>query len=106
MGKKSTNAIAQERINTIFKMLLEAYSRRQIIQYAADHWDINESQVDKYIRKARDYIMQDAAIERTEWLTEALSSLKDIQRQAILAGQYSSAARACELQAKLLRFDV
>lgn len=106
MGKKATNAIAEERINAIFKMLLEAYSRRQIIQYAAEHWKINESQVDKYIRKARDYIMQDAAIERSEWLTEALASLKDIQRQAISAGQYSSAAKACELQARLLRFEV
>ena len=38
MAGKSTNIEIDERINTVYKLLLEGNSRTQILQYGADAW--------------------------------------------------------------------
>ena len=106
MAKKSTNIEIDERINTVYKLLLEGNSRTQILQYGADTWDLKERQMEEYIKRARDYQRLDAELERPEWLHESLSALKDIQRKATTRQQYSTALKAIEMQARLLRFEM
>ena len=106
MAKKSTNIEIDERINTVYKLLLEGNSRTQILQYGADTWDLRERQIEEYIKRARDYQRLDAELERPEWLHESLSALKDIQRKATTRQQYSTALKAIEMQARLLRFEM
>ena len=106
MAKKSTNIEIDERINTVYKLLLEGNSRTQILQYGADTWDLKDRQVEEYINRARDYQRLDAELERPEWLHESLSALKDIQRKATTRQQYSTALKAIEMQARLLRFEM
>jgi|TARA_R100000030_G_scaffold46610_1_gene35230 cell fate (sporulation/competence/biofilm development) regulator YmcA (YheA/YmcA/DUF963 family) len=106
MAKKSTNIEIDERINTVYKLLLEGNSRTQILQYGADTWDLKDRQVEEYIKRARDYQRLDAELERPEWLHESLSALKDIQRKATTRQQYSTALKAIEMQARLLRFEM
>jgi len=64
MAKKSTNIEIDERINTVYKLLLEGNSRTQILQYGADTWDLKDRQVEEYIKRARDYQRLDAELER------------------------------------------
>ena len=97
MAKKSTNIEIDERINTVYKLLLEGNSRTQILQYGADTWDLKDRQVEEYIKRARDYQRLDAELERPEWLHESLSALKDIQRKATTRQQYSTALKAIEM---------
>ena len=106
MAKKSTNIEIDERINTVYKLLLEGNSRTQILQYGADTWDLKDRQIEEYIKRARDYQRLDAELERPEWLHESLSALKDIQRKATTRQQYSTALKAIEMQARLLRFEM
>lgn len=106
MAKKSTNIEIDERINTVYRLLLEGNSRTQILQYGADTWDLKDRQVEEYIKRARDYQRLDAELERPEWLHESLSALKDIQRKATTRQQYSTALKAIEMQARLLRFEM
>jgi len=106
MAKKSTNIEIDERINTVYKLLLEGNSRTQILQYGADTWDLKERQIEEYIKRARDHQRLDAELERPEWLHESLSALKDIQRKATTRQQYSTALKAIEMQARLLRFEM
>ena len=106
MAKKSTNIEIDERINTVYKLLLEGNSRTQILQYGADTWDSKDRQVEECIKRARDYQRLDAELERPEWLHESLSALKDIQRKATTRQQYSTALKAIEMQARLLRFEM
>lgn len=106
MAKKSTNIEIDERINTVYKLLLEGNSRTQILQYGADTWDLKDRQMEEYIKRARDYQRLDAELERPEWLHESLSALKDIQRKATTRQQYSTALKAIEMQARLLRFEM
>ena len=106
MAGKSTNIEIDERINTVYKLLLEGNSRTQILQYGADTWDLKDRQMEEYIKRARDYQRLDAELERPEWLHESLSALKDIQRKATTRQQYSTALKAIEMQARLLRFEM
>ena len=106
MAKKSTNIEIDERINTVYKLLLEGNSRTQILQYGADTLDLKDRQMEEYIKRARDYQRLDAELERPEWLHESLSALKDIQRKATTRQQYSTALKAIEMQARLLRFEM
>ena len=51
-------------------------------------------------------VYKHAELERPEWLHESLSALKDIQRKATTRQQYSTALKAIEMQARLLRFEM
>ena len=106
MAGKSTNIEIDERINTVYKLLLEGNSRTQILQYGADTWGLKARQLEEYIKRARDHQRLDAELERPEWLHESLCALKDIQRKATNKSQYSTALKAIELQARLLRFEM
>ena len=106
MAGKSTNIEIDERINTVYKLLLEGNSRTQILQYGADTWGLKPRQLEEYIKRARDYQRLDAELERPEWLHESLCALKDIQRKATNKSQYSTALKAIELQARLVRFEM
>jgi hypothetical protein len=106
MGAKATNVEIDGRINAVYKLLLEGNSRTQILQYGAETWDLGTRQVEEYIKRARDHQRLDAELERPEWLHESLCALKDIQRKATNGKQYSTALKAIELQARLLRFEM
>ena len=106
MAAKATNVEIDGRINAVYKLLLEGNSRTQILQYGAETWDLGTRQVEEYIKRARDHQRLDAELERPEWLHESLCALKDIQRKATNGKQYSTALKAIEMQARLLRFEM
>ena len=53
MGKKATNLQIQERVNTIYQLLIKSWSRFDILQYAATEWDLSSRQTDEYLARAR-----------------------------------------------------
>lgn len=106
MGRKSTNVEIDERINTVYDLLLRAHSRTQIVRYCAEKWKVGERQAENYIARARQLQQLDAAIERPEWLQAAIARLQDYEREAREAGRLGTAIQALEKQAKLLRFDM
>jgi hypothetical protein len=106
MAKKGTNIEVDGRINAVYDLLLHAYSRTQIVQYCAEHWDISERQSENYIARARKLQQLDAELERPEWLAAAIARLQDYEREARQRGNLGIAIKALENQAKLLRFDM
>lgn len=106
MGKKATNLQVQERINTIYQLLIKSWSRFDILQYAAKEWDLSSRQTDEYIHRARKLIEEDSAIERPQWLAAAVRRLAEYEKRAGRDDQVQTAIKALETQAKLLRFDI
>lgn len=106
MAKKSTNVEIDERVNTVYDLLLRAYSRTQILRYAAETWDVSERQAELYMSRARQLMQLDAELERPQWLAAAVARLADYERQAREKGNLSIAIKALEDQAKLLRFEM
>lgn len=106
MAKKSTNVEIDERINTVYDLLLRAYSRTQIVRYCSEHWNVGERQAENYMARARQLQQLDAELERPQWLASAISRLQDYERLARDKGNLSIAIKALEDQAKLLRFEM
>ena len=106
MAKKSTNVEIDERVNTVYDLLLRAYSRTQIVRYCAEHWNVGERQAENYMARARQLQQLDAELERPQWLASAISRLQDYERLARDKGNLSIAIKALEDQAKLLRFEI
>ncbi len=106
MGKKATNLEIQERVNTIYELLIKSWSRFDILQYAATEWDLSSRQTDEYLARARKLIEEDSAIERPQWLAAAVRRLAEYEKRAGRDDQVQTAIKALETQAKLLRFDI
>jgi hypothetical protein len=106
MGKKSTNLQIQERVNTVYQLLIKSYSRFEIVQYASEKWDVGDRQADEYLARARQLIAKDSEIERPEWLAAAIARLVEYEKRAGREENLQVAIKALETQAKLLRFDL
>ena len=106
MAKKSTNVEIDERVNTVYDLLLRAYSRTQILRYAADTWGCGERTAETYMARARQLMQLDAELERPQWLAAAIARLQEYERRASDKNQISIALKALEDQAKLLRFEM
>jgi hypothetical protein len=106
MGKKSTNLQIQERVNTVYQLLIKSYSRFEIVQYAAKEWGVADRQADEYLFRARQLIAKDSEIERPEWLAAAIARLVEYEKRAGREENLQVAIKALETQAKLLRFDL
>ena len=106
MAKKGTNVEVDGRVNAVYDLLLQAYSRTQILQYCSAEWDISERQVENYIARARKLQQEVAEQNRDEWLVAALSRLQDCEREARKRGNLGIAIKAMETQARLLRYEL
>ena len=106
MAKKSTNTEIDERVNTVYDLLLRAHSRTQIVRYCSENWDVGERQAENYMSRARQLMALDAELERPQWLAAAVARLQDYEREARAKGNLSIAIKALEDQAKLLRFEI
>lgn len=95
-----------ERINTVYDLLLRAYSRTQIVRHCSEHWDVGERQAENYIARARKLQQLDAELERPEWLASAIARLQEYERRASDKDQITTAIKALEDQARLLRFEM
>ena len=106
MAKKSTNVEIEERVNTVYQLLIKSWSRFDILQYAATEWDLSSRQTDEYISRARKLIEADSEIARPQWLAAAVRRLAEYEKESMSDRQIAVAIKALETQAKLLRFDL
>ena len=95
MGR-STKVEKNFRVDTVYKLLSEGNSRGQILQFAANQWNVSDRQVDTYIAEARDKLLADCELERPAWVAEALQRLRTLragclQEQAEPGGDQCSA---------------
>jgi hypothetical protein len=99
---RSTKAEKDFRIATVYGLLCEGSSRAQIIQYAADNWEISERAADNYIAWARQHIAEDCNMSRQAFLAESVVGLRQIRQAAQKRGQHQVALNAIRLQAELI----
>lgn len=106
MARKSTNKEIDDRVNTVYELLLKAYSRTQIIRFCSDNWNVGERQAENYMARARQLMQLDAELERPQWLAAAIARLQEYERRASDKNQITTAIKALEDQARLLRFEM
>ncbi len=91
--KKATKAEINNRVNQIADMILQGFTRAQILQFITEKttWEISERTADYYIRKARDKFETDAEINRRYELGRAMKRLDDLYRRNMAIQDYKAA---------------
>ena len=51
---KSDSAEYEKRVNPVYLMLLQGFTRKQILQYCAETWGVKERSTDYYLQYARE----------------------------------------------------
>jgi hypothetical protein len=105
MGR-STKVESAHRVNAVYKLLAEGYSRTQITQFCSEKWGVTERTADEYSRFAREKLLHDCEMERPAWIAEALQRLRVIEQKAMAKNQPASAINAINLQAKLIGIEL
>ncbi len=106
MAKKTTKLEVKFRVDSCYKLLSEAQSRTQIIQYCSDEWGVCSRQAEVYIARAREQLLKDAEMTRPAWLAEALARLRIYEQSAFKRGQNQVAINALLAGARLIGLDV
>ena len=99
---KSTAAVVEQRVATVYGLLSQAASRTEIIEYCRENWDIRQGQADVYIAKARELLEQDCQLSRQQFLAECLQRLRKYEAAAAKRGQMQVAVNSARLQAELI----
>jgi hypothetical protein len=103
---RSTATETKFRVDAVYKLLSEAWSRQQIVQFAAKEWGVSDRQADTYIQRARELLLADAEMQRPAWLAEALQRLRTYEQSAYRRGQIQTAVNSLTAQARLIGIDV
>ena len=61
---KSTQSEVEIRISHVIRMLVEGYSKADIVRYAAENWGVKERQTEEYIKRASGIIKGNNSEER------------------------------------------
>ena len=94
VGKRSTKAELEFRHQAVYSMLVDGHSRTDVLQFAAEKWDVSERTGDQYIFEARTRLEADCQITREALLAEALAGYRSIRQQAERRGQLM-VAKSC-----------
>ena len=99
---KSTNAEVARRVTEVYGLLSQAYSRTQVLQYAAEKWEVSERTADEYIKRARESLEKDCELSRAQFLAELMQRLRTYETKAAQRGQMQVAVNSARLQAELV----
>lgn len=77
---KADTATAAQRVEVIYRMLLQGWSNPQIVQNSTKSWGINDTQAYRYIAKARKRIDEAAAQYRAEAFSEHLMARRELRK--------------------------
>lgn len=92
--KKATNSEVNKRVTQVVKMLTMGVSRADILQYAADKWQIAERTTDDYIRRANKHFAETSVYNRDEQIGLAMARLNTLYQKTMQIDDYKAALAA------------
>jgi uncharacterized protein YoaH (UPF0181 family) len=103
---RSTKVETEHRINAIYKLLSQGYSRGQVVQFCAEKWGVSDRQSDTYMQRAREKLLEDCEMERPAWIAEALQRLRTYEQAAFKEKQNQTAINSVQAQARLIGIEL
>jgi hypothetical protein len=101
MGRKSTAAEKDYRVNRVARLLSSGAVRSEIVQYASKEWDVSARTADVYIHDAREILKADWDIDRRTFTAELLSQLASLQKECRKGNQAAVALGCINAMAKI-----
>jgi len=103
MSGKSTNAQVSVRVNEVFIMLIAGSRRAEIIQYAENNeWELCDSSIDDYIRKAKDSVTEYLDIKKDEWTSKQIARYEHLFTKAYDIQDYKTCLAVAKEHSLLL----
>ncbi len=103
---KATHAQKEERLNTIYTLLVNGATRYDILQYSAKHFGLKTRQVDNYIGDANALIASEAEYHRSREIGRSIARLHEVFKSCMGVKDYRSAIAAQrELNALLSLYE-
>ena len=99
---RCTKAQLAQRIDTVYGMLCDGYSRAKIVKTADEIWGICSSSADDYIFKARKMLEEDCRMTREAFMAEAMAGYRSIREQAERRGQLMCSKQALDAMVSLV----
>ena len=99
---KSTNAEIEVRVQKVIDMVLDGFSRADIVRYAAKNWKLQSRQVDDYLKAAKEGIKEIAAPEKGEQTQTAIARLNRLYQKCHANGDFRTCLAIQESLSKLL----
>lgn len=62
--KTAKEAMTEERVKVVAEKILQGWTRRRIIEFAKEEWDIGYTRTDKLRKAAYEYIAENCKLER------------------------------------------
>jgi hypothetical protein len=102
MGNKSTKLVVLERVNKVSELLLDGFSRSDIIQYASNEkWELSNRQVDDYIQKATHLYESEVVVDREKIYKAHIRKREKLFKAAVKVGNLKVAASILNDLAKI-----
>ena len=101
MSKKSTDAEVARRIRFVQRLLLRGRTRSEILQFATKKWDLEESMIDKYIARAKEFINEVNKVEMLDNMAMITRNYWENYREALKEKNRFLAVSILEKIAKL-----
>jgi hypothetical protein len=96
LNTKSSKAEIQARIDTVIELIARKYKRSQIVEYLRSNhadWRATIPTIDKYIRTARDQIVDQMRATKDELRSEAVNDLRFLYKRALESDDLQMALR-------------
>lgn len=101
MGRKSSKAEVEHRVNMVQRLIYNGCNTSDIRRFAAQEWGTAARTTDVYIKRARERVVEDYALERKDYIASRLGILDKVIKESIKAGQYNNTIGALRLAAEL-----
>lgn len=103
MAEKSTDAEIELRIATVYEMVVKGASRKYIVRYCAENWNIASRQVDEYLKRVYEDIKEAYGDEYKEQvLNKQLAQLDDLYVKNYTIEDFRECRNIIESKSKLL----
>ena len=99
--RRSTKLEVAQRAHRFADLLAKGASNRQLIQLAAEQWEVGERQARTIIRQARELLVTDMEIERPEFLATRLGTLDVALQKAMKDNNIACVIGIVRLQTEL-----
>lgn len=101
MAKRCTREEANRRTETIARMLINGANAMECRAYARVHWGLKRHGIDHYMAAARKMIRENADLDRTDFVSQKLTTLELIVRKSLETNQLNNAVGAIRLMADI-----
>ena len=103
MAEKSTDAELELRIATVYEMVVKGASRKYIVRYGSETWNISSRQIDDYLKRVYEEIKETYGENyKKDILSKQLAQLDDLYVKNYTIEDFRECRTIIESKSKLL----